>query len=166
MMKLEVGDRIVYPFYGAGIVSALQTCEVLGKTGTYYVLSFTHSNLKLDIPAENAEHLGLRPLISPEEIPGIFECLAQPVEDHVSNWSRRHRENMDKLKRGNLCETAGVYRYLKQRERTRNLSTAEKKMLTTAFCALVSEISFVTGDSYETVSRRVEAAAAEDSSVQ
>ncbi len=161
-MKLEIGDRVVYPFYGAGVVTGVQTCEVLGQTGTYYVLSFSYSNMTLNIPADHTEGLGLRPLIGADEVEAVFARLAQPVDDQGTNWGRRHRENMDKLKDGSLCDTAEVYRYLKQRECKKILSTAEKKMLTTAFHALVSELAYVTGVAFDTVSEQVAQAASKE----
>jgi CarD family transcriptional regulator len=134
------GDKIVYPLYGAGIIEELEQREIDGETLTYYVLLIPVGNLKIMIPANKTEQLGIRGIYGKDEIVRIItEVTGEPV-DMPENWNQRYKENMERIKSGKLAEVALVFRNLLLRERDRGLSTAEKKMMTTAKQIILSEM--------------------------
>jgi CarD family transcriptional regulator len=134
------GDKIVYPLYGAGIIEELEQREIDGETLTYYVLLIPVGNLKIMIPANKTEQLGIRGIYEKDEIVRIItEVTGEPVE-MPENWNQRYKENMERIKSGKLAEVALVFRNLLLRERERGLSTAEKKMMTTAKQIILSEM--------------------------
>jgi len=134
------GDRIVYPLYGAGIIEDLEDKDIDGKMLTYYVLNIPVGNLLIKISAEKAESLGVRPVLSKEDILGALGSIINVHIDMPDNWNLRYKENMDRIKSGKLPHVAQVFRSLLLRERERGLSTAEKKMMTTAKQIILSEL--------------------------
>ena len=134
------GDKIVYPLYGAGVIEDLEEKEVDGNSQTYYVMRLPVGNLTIMVSAGKAEVLGIRRVYEKEEVMSKITSVAgQPVE-MSENWNDRYKENMDKIKSGKLDEVALVFRNLLLRERERGLSSAEKKVLTTAKSVILSEM--------------------------
>ena len=133
------GDKIVYPMYGAGIIEGLEEKVIDGRTLTYYVLNIPIGNLLIKISAAKAEELGVRLVLSKAQIQVELDAAAIDVE-MPDNWNLRFKENMERIKTGELVQVAIVYRSLLFRERERGLSTAEKKMMTNTKQILLSEI--------------------------
>ena len=134
------GDKIVYPLYGAGVIEDLEEKEIDGNYQWYYVLRIPVGNLKIMISAGKAESLGIREIYPKEEIEGVIKSVRDLPIDMPENWNQRYKENMEKIKSGKLEEVALVFRNLYERERERGLSTAEKKMMTTAKQIILSEL--------------------------
>jgi len=134
------GDRVVYPMYGAGVIETLEDRYIDGRSQTYYVLRIPIGNLKIMVAVENAEGKGIRSVLSADAlINTIGSVRERPIVMH-ENWNQRYKDNMEKIKTGLLCEAAEVFRNLRQRERDRGLSSAEKKMLTNVKQIILSEI--------------------------
>jgi len=134
------GDKIVYPIYGAGVIEELEQREINGDPQTFYVLRIPVGNLKIMIAAGNAENLGIRHIYDKDEMIRLIESVTHVPVDMPDNWNQRYKSNMEKIKSGQLNEVALVYRNLLLRERERGLSSAEKKMMTTAKQIIVSEL--------------------------
>ena len=133
------GDKIVYPMYGAGTIEGLEEKEIDGQLLTYYVLNVPIGNLIIRISATKAQELGVRPVLSKEQIQAELKDALMDV-DMPDNWNLRYKENMERIKTGELTQVAIVYRSLLFRERERGLSTAEKKMMTNSKQIILSEI--------------------------
>lgn len=136
----QKGDRIVYPLYGAGVIEDLEQKEIDGESQTYYVLHIPVGNLKIMIASGKAESLGIREVYPKDEILSIISSVNGESSAMSENWNQRYKENMERIKSGKLAEVALVYRNLLWRERGRGLSTAEKKMMTTAKQIILSEL--------------------------
>jgi len=136
----KAGERIVHPLYGAGVIENLEEKEVDGVLQTYYVLQIPVGNLKIMISAAKAEIQGIRGIHHSDEIEGIVSSIIDMDIDMPDNWNQRYKENMERIKSGQLAEVALVYRNLLLRERERGLSTAEKKLMTTAKQIILSEL--------------------------
>lgn len=134
------GDKIVYPMYGAGVIEDLEQKEIDGTNQLYYVLRIPVGNLKIMISARKAEGLGIREIYGKDEILSIIKGVTAIPIEMSENWNQRYKENMEKIKSGKLNEVALVFRNLLLRERARGLSSAEKKMLTTAKQIILSEL--------------------------
>jgi CarD family transcriptional regulator len=142
---LAVGDRVVYPSYGAGIIEAIEEHEVLGERHRYYVLTIPYGGMKAMIPLEKVDSVGLREIITEFEIPKVVEILrTSPVHNNVS-WNRRFHLNLAKVKSGSIFEVAEVVRNLTVQDRIKRLSTGERRLLETARQILVSELVLVCG---------------------
>jgi len=136
------GDKISYPMHGAGIVEAIEEKAFLEEMRSYYVLKFTDGDIKVHVPVQNAEKAGLRKVISSEEYDKVIASFkGDSIEEESSNWNRRNRENLEKMKSGDVFEIASVIKSLLKRESTKNLSSSEKKMLCTSMQILVSELA-------------------------
>ena len=136
----QKGDRIVYPLYGAGIIEELETKEIDGEIQTYYVLIIPIGNLKIMISAAKAEVQRVRPVHTHDRIVGFLAAALEVKADMPDNWNQRYKENMERIKTGDLTQVGLVFNNLLLRERERGLSTAEKKMMTTAKQIILSEL--------------------------
>jgi len=139
-MRFSVGDRVVYPMHGAGVIQAIDEKEVLGERQTYYILRLPIGDMKVMIPTDGVEEVGLRPVIDPTEIPEVFSVLSGEKTKMSTNWNRRFRANTEKLKTGDIYEVAEVVRNLAIRDMEKGLSTGERKMLENSKQILVSEL--------------------------
>lgn len=139
-MKYGIGDKIVYPMHGAGVIESIEEREVMGVMKLYYILKIPIGNMKLMIPIEHAEEMGLRDVIDEEEADRVLKEFRDCETETNPNWNKRCRENMVKIKSGNLYEVVHVVKNLMYRDRSRGLSTGERKMLNSAKQILVSEL--------------------------
>ena len=135
------GDKVVYPLYGAGVIEELEQKLVDGEPETYYVLNIPVSNLKIMVSASKAEVLGIRNVYTKAEVSEIINDRSLTDAVMNQNWNQRYKENFEKIKSGLLREVITVFRNLLNREKLRSLSSAEKKMLTTAKQIIISEIA-------------------------
>ncbi|HHV25879.1 CarD family transcriptional regulator [Anaerosalibacter bizertensis] len=136
----DIGDKIVYPMHGAGIIVAIEEKEVLGKKRKYYIMKMPIGDMKVMVPVDNVEDIGIREIVENDDIDRVFAVLSGNQTKMPQNWNRRYRINMDKIKSGNIFEIASVVRNLMIRDREKGLSTGERKMLNSAKQMLVSEI--------------------------
>lgn len=134
----QKGDKIVYPLYGAGVIEDIEEKEIDGEKQFYYVLNIPVGNLKIMISAAKAESQRVRLIHVAGEIRGLIADAAEI--SMPDNWNQRYKENMERIKTGELSQVAIVFYNLLLRERERGLSTAEKKMMTTAKQIILSEL--------------------------
>lgn len=152
----QVGEKIVYPMHGAGTVQAIEEKEVLGEFHKYYILKIPSTEIKLMVPVETADSIGVRPVIHSSELESVFDKVAKEPEEETANWNKRYRENLAKIKSGDIVSIAKVVKNLSNREFQKPLSTCEKKLLTNARQILVSEIILATDDSTEKVEQKID----------
>ena len=152
----DIGDKVVYPMHGAGIIEKIEEKEVLGETRSYYILHIPYGNMQVMVPVGSADQAGVRPIVSPDKIEEVYDLLRAASSEMDENWNRRSRENMELLKSGDIACVAEVVRNLMRVERVKKLSTGEKKMLANAKQILVSEIVLVLGLSEEDVEEILE----------
>ena len=145
----SVGDRVVHPLHGAGVIEAITQERLAGELGQYYVFRMPAGGLTLKIPTENCGAIGLRGLLSREKMEELLGKIPGLDAEMTSNWNRRYRENMEKLKSGDLLEVARVIKGLALREAKQGLSTGERKMLHSAKQVLLSELVLVKELTYE-----------------
>lgn len=136
----SIGDKISYPVHGAGIIEAIEEKEILGELRKYYIMRIPLNNMKVMIPIDNVEEIGIRPVIGSEEMSQVMSILASDITKMPQNWNRRYRVNMERIKSGDIYEVAGVVRNLILRDREKSLSTGERKILNNAKQILLSEM--------------------------
>ena len=152
------GDKIVHPMHGAGVVENIVEQKVNGVTREYYVLKLPVRSMVVMIPVDNCGEIGVRPVIDSQQADRVLEQLPGIEVEFDPNWNRRYRENMERLKSGDLLQVAHVIKGLMQRDGERGLSTGERKMLHSAKEILISEIVLAQSVSYEDVEQRINAA--------
>lgn len=136
----KVGDKVVYPMHGAGVIEAIEEREFLGQKRQYYVMRMPIGDMRVMVPTDATEEVGLRQVISQEDVEQVLAILRGPKTKMSNNWNRRYRANMEKIKSGSAFEVAEVVRNLIQRDKEKGLSSGEKKMLDNARQILVSEL--------------------------
>lgn len=157
-MTFRVGDRIAHPMHGAGVIDSVVSRKINGKERDYYVLKLPVGDMLVMIPVDTSSEIGVRPIVDAAEAEKIL-CSIPGIEiEMTQNWNKRYRENMLKIKSGNLLEVAAVVKGLMQRDKERGLSTGERKMLHSAKQILISEIVLSESASYEEVEERLNSA--------
>ncbi|MDP4094544.1 MAG: CarD family transcriptional regulator [Bacillota bacterium] len=136
----NVGDKIVYPMHGAGVIESIEEKEILGQKKSYYIVKMPIGDMKVMIPTQNVDDIGIREIIDEHDADRVFRALGQNCSSANANWNKRYRENMTKIKSGNIFEVADVVRSLMLREKEKGLSTGERKMLNSARQILISEL--------------------------
>jgi CarD family transcriptional regulator, regulator of rRNA transcription len=140
-MPFDVGDKVVYPQHGAAIIDRREKRFAFGEEKEYLILRVPHGDLTLMVPADNAEQVGLRDVINDEEVEEVFAVLRKKEARMPTNWSRRFKNHVEKLKSGDIYQVAEVVRNLSLREKDKGLSAGEKRMLAKARQILVSELA-------------------------
>ena len=136
----QKGDKIVCPLHGAGEIESLEEKEVDGEMQLYYILTIPVGNLKLMISASKSKTQNIRPIHDKHEIIDILKGSLNMEVDMPDNWNQRYKDNLERIKTGNLAIVGMVYKNLLLREREKGLSTSEKKMMTTAKQVILSEL--------------------------
>ena len=155
-MSFAVGDKVVYPHHGAAIIEAKEKRTFEGKKIDYFILRITYGDLKVSIPVSKANQIGLRDVINDEEVEEVYTVLRKKEARMPSNWSRRFKNHVEKLKSGDIYQVAEVVRNLNLREADKGLSAGEKRMLLKARQILVSELTFALDVDEETAETRLD----------
>jgi len=146
--------------YGAGVLESVVQRKVDGVVREYYIMKLPNRSMVVMIPTENSEEIGVRPVIDRNQAGQVLAAIPNIQVEMTSNWNHRYRENMERLKSGDLLEVARVVKGLTMRDSKRSLSTGERKMLHSARQILISELVLSTSESYETVEQELDAALA------
>ena len=147
----SIGDLVVHPMHGAGVIDDIVRERVAGTTKEYYVFKMPMGGLILKIPTENSQAIGIRKVIPKAEADELLEAIPSIAVEHNANWNKRYQENLLRLKSGDLREVAQVIKGLMRRDTLRGLSTGERKMLHSAKQIMISELVLVLGSDYKSV---------------
>lgn len=140
----KVGDLAVYPAHGVGKIESIEGKTIGGNKQEFYIMRILENEMKILIPLQNAEAVGLRQLITSHDIPRVYEILrTKEISVNGGTWNRRYREYMEKIKTGSIYELAEVLRDLTVLKIDKELSFGERKMLDTARTLLLKELSIV-----------------------
>lgn len=136
----KIGDKVVYPMHGAGVIESIEEREILGEKRQYYILKLPVGDMKVMIPINNCREVGLREIIDTDGVQRVMGILGDQSSNMSTNWNRRYRANLEKIKSGDIYEVAEVVRNLINRDKEKGLSSGERKMLENARQILVSEL--------------------------
>ena len=136
----QVGDRIAHPMHGAGIVREIVQQRVDGQDCNFYSVEMTTGSMRVLVPCAPCGGLVVRAILTAEEAQTVLARIPELDASNIQNWNQRYRENMLKIKSGDLLQVAEVIKSLTARDRRRGLSTGERKLLTCARSNLISEL--------------------------
>lgn len=151
----QVGDKIVHPMHGAGVIENIVSQKAGGTLLQYYVMKMPVVGMLVMIPIHSADGIGVRSVVDSTTAEDLIHSLADLEIESTPNWNRRYRENMLRIKSGDLSEVARVVKSLSARDKQRGLSTGERKMLHSAKQILISEIVLAQSAEYADVERRI-----------
>ncbi|ACK98333.1 transcription factor YdeB [Bacillus thuringiensis] len=141
----QIGDNIVYPMQGAGIIKAIEEKEISGEKQQYYVIKMSASNMELMIPAGRISNSNIRPVTDITALVHIMDIFQHGESDRLLTWKQRYKLNTDKIKTGKMQEGAEVVRDLMRIQKEKALNASEKKMLDNAYEFLISELGLIEG---------------------
>ena len=151
----NIGDKVVYPMHGAGFIQDIEEKNILGEKTAYYIIKMP-GEVKVMVPTAKAEEIGMRNIIDGETASKVFQVLETDSTEMSLNWNKRYRDNMEKMKSGDIYEVADVVRNLSFKQKERGLSTGEKKMLLNAKQILVSELTLAENAQKEAIEELVD----------
>lgn len=151
----KVGDKIVYPMHGAGVIETIEERSILDEKQSYYIIKMP-GEVKVMVPTAKAEEIGVRNIIDKETAGKVINVLEQDSTEMSMKWNKRYRDNVEKMKSGDIFEVADIVRNLSFKQKDKGLSTTEKKMLLNAKQILVSELVLAESKDKEEVEALVE----------
>ena len=157
-MTFEVGDKVIYPNHGLGIVERIEEKTILGTTCGFYHLRIVANETIVLVPVANVDGVGLRRAIGDQEIERLFGLLGDGKIDNHQNWKGRFKDNSDRMRTGSIYDVVEVLKSLTFLARSKNLSFREKRMLDRAKFLVISEISEVAREKSEAVEQKVDSA--------
>ena len=157
-MGFKIGDKVIYPNHGLGVVEGIETKTILGTTCGFYHLRMVGTETTVLVPVDNVDSVGLRRAISDTECERLFELLGNGKIDNHQNWKGRFKDNSDRMRTGSIYDVVEVLKSLTFLSRSKNLSFREKRMLDRAKFLVVSEISEVSREGSPQVEEKVERA--------
>jgi len=156
----QIGDKVVHPMYGGGVVDSIVQKTVDGVVRDYYILKLPNRSMVVMVPTDNCEEIGVRRVVDQTQADQVMAAIPDIQVEMTANWNHRYRENMERMKSGDLLEVARVIKGLTIRDQKRGLSTGERKMLHSARQILISEIVLAKSSSYESVEKELDTALA------
>lgn len=151
----QPGDKIVHPMHGAGVVDSIVSKKVNGVVRDYYVFKMPVGGMVVMIPTATSDAIGVRAVVQSQEADRVLAAIPALEVEAIQGWNQRYRDNMAKLKSGDLLEVAAVVKSLTRRDESRGLSTGERKMLHTAKQILLSELVMAQSGNYAEMEQRV-----------
>ena len=158
ILQFEIGDKVIYPNHGLGVIERIEKRTILGTTCGFYSLRMATSDTTVLVPVDNVEDVGLRRAIGDNEVKKLFTLLGNGKIENHQNWKGRFKDNSDKMRTGSLYDVVDVLKSLNHLSQSKNLSFREKRMLDRSKFLVISEISEVLSESVETVEGRVDKA--------
>ena len=156
-MRLEPGNLAVYPAHGVGRIEAVEQRTIGDKEYDFLVMRILENDMKIMIPAQNVEDIGLRPLIGKAEVTKVYDVFKQPHKlPDTTNWNRRHREYMEKIKTGSPFDVAEVMCELLTMRAEKDLSFGERKLLDMVRVLLVTEVALACGKTEIEISAEID----------
>ena len=156
----QVGDKVVHPMHGAGIVDSIVQEKVNGAMEDYYLLKLPNRSMVVMVPVKTSSEVGLRPVVPQERADEVLSSIPTIQVEMIANWNKRYRDNLERLKSGDLIEVARVIKGLTIRDGKRGLSTGERKMINSARDILISEVVMAKDVSEEDATAALDAALA------
>ncbi len=150
-MDFRIGDRVVYPNQGVGVVEQISTRNLTGRPEVFYLLKLNSSGLRVMVPTSNVDTVGLRRVARIREIDEVLEYLNNGSIKAPPDWKGRFKQNSEKMRAGSLQQIAEVFKTLLVLNQAKPLSFREKRMLDRSWQLLVDEIAMVRGVPRETV---------------
>ena len=147
----NIGDKVVYPRHGAGVIDGIEEKEVLGEKCKYYVIRIALGDMRVMVPIDKMEAHGIRDITSKNKIDDIYNILSGETSCMYKNWSKRYRENQTRIRKGDIFEISEIVKNLTVIDREKKLSTGEKRMLESARQLLISELMLILSEPYERV---------------
>ena len=157
-MAFQVGDKVIYPNHGLGIVERIEEKTILGTTCGFFHLRILSNDTTVLVPVVNVDNVGLRRAITDEEVERLFTLLGDGKIDNHQNWKGRFKDNSDKMRSGSIYDMADVLKSLTFLAKSKSLSFREKRMLDRAKALIISEVSEVMREKPAEIESRVEQA--------
>ncbi|MBR0260401.1 MAG: CarD family transcriptional regulator [Selenomonadaceae bacterium] len=153
---MNIGDKVVYPMHGAGEITGIEKNEVGGVVSSYYIFRLPMGSLKLMLPVDKVEEVGLRELITPAQLEEVVEVLKAETDQIQGSWNKRFHTNLERLKTGDILDAAAVARNLSRQNSKKKISSGERRILDLSRQILISELVYVCNKTPEEITEWID----------
>ena len=153
---MNIGDKIVYPMHGAGEITGIEENEVGGVVNSYYIFRLPMGDMKLMLPVDKIEDIGLRELITRDQLEKVVEILKAETDPMLGSWNKRFNTNLERLKTGNIFDAAAIARNLSRQNSKKKVSSGERRLLDLSWQILISELVYVCNKTPEEITAWVD----------
>ena len=153
---MNIGDKVVYPMHGAGEITGVEENEVGGVINSYYIFRLPVGNMKLMLPVDKVEEMGLRELITPAQVEEVVDILKAETEQLQGSWNKRFHTNLERLKTGSILDAAAVARNLSRQNSKKKISSGEKRLLDLSRQIIITELVYVCNKTPEEITAWVD----------
>ncbi|MBR1728580.1 MAG: CarD family transcriptional regulator [Selenomonadaceae bacterium] len=150
---MNIGDKVVYPMHGAGVIEGIESNEVGGVVKDYYILKLPVGNLKLMLPVDTVDQIGLREIINKDKVDEVVDVLKSKPDNIQGSWNKRFNETLERLRSGDILDAAAVARNLSIRNRKRKISGGEKRLMDLSRQILISELVYACDKTPEDITK-------------
>ena len=151
----NIEENVVYPMHGVGKIIEIATKTILNKKKKYYVVELINTKMRVMVPVDNAETIGLRHIMDKKQIPKIAKLLQEEYVEQEEDWKIRYQNNLTKVKSGSIIAVAEVCRNLYKRARDKELSVMERKLYESAYSLMINEVALAKGITAEDASNMI-----------
>jgi len=141
MKSLKIGDKVIYPNQGLGVVEGIGEDSYDGERFTVFHLRIICNNTLVTVPSTTALEIGIRRPVNEGSIKKIYHFMGNGDVDVTTDWKGRYKEHLNLMRSGTLSDMATVLKSLYYLSLHKPLSFREKKMMEKAKELMVSEIS-------------------------
>lgn len=141
MNSLKIGDRVIYPNQGLGVIEDIQDEAFNGERFRVLHLRILTNNTLVLVPSASIDEIGIRRLISERAVKEIFDYMKNGEVEVSMNWKGRYKEHVNLMRSGTILDMVAVLKSLYYLSLIKPLSFREKKMMEKAKELIVSEIS-------------------------
>ncbi|MFC2037165.1 CarD family transcriptional regulator [Chloroflexota bacterium] len=139
----SVGDKVVHPGYGPGVIRDIEHRQVIGEAKRYYVIDMQSGGGTLMTPVAGAEDVGLRPAISSAAVERLFQLLREAPDPLSEDFRERQANVEDRLKIGDVFATAVVLRDLAWHGQAHGLTKRDAQLMQRAEESVGGEVALV-----------------------
>jgi len=154
-MSFKVGDKIIYPNQGVGVIESVAIKKIAGQSEEFYMVRLAANDSTVMVPVSNADNVGMRTLSDQGTVGQLFDILGSDFKEPDPDWKTRYKLNLEKMNSGEICEVAKVLRNLYFLSFRKSLSFREKRMFDRARNLIIAEIATVKGQDFDDAEKEV-----------
>jgi CarD family transcriptional regulator len=155
-LEFKVGDKVVYPNHGVGVIEQVAEKSIAGATSSFYRLRLLSSDSMVMVPVDNTSTVGLRKVLTRHQYNRVFKLLKNGEVATYDDWKGRFQANSDKMRTGDIMAVAEVLKSLTVLAEVKPLSYRERKMLDRARFLLISELSEASSKTAEKIEEQID----------
>jgi CarD family transcriptional regulator len=140
-----IGDKVVHPGYGPGVIKSIERRQVIGEEKDYYIIEILTGDATLMTPVAQADNVGLRPAMGNASLKRLFELLSESPDTLSEDFRERQLNIDERLREGDVFVSAGVVRDLAWYSHHNDLTKRDTQLKQRAEELVAAEVALAKG---------------------